>query len=330
MSGHGKVRVGVVGAGAMGECHARAYSELRETRLVGVYDIDTSRAIQVVRNHGGNAFSSLQDLFRSVDAVTIASPTTSHAEIALDAIDCGLHVLVENPLAAGLEESQEVVDLANRRRDQVVMVGQLERFNPAVIVLKEQLARSPIVSVTMRRMSPFSNRALDTDVVHDLMIHDIDLALDLLGDDVETIDAIGSPVRTAFVDQAMAQFTMHGGAEVHLIASRVANRTVRSIEVRTPEGRIVADLLRRAIEVRAEPGRRNGRRCHVHQVPVAETDPLADELQQFVDCILGRAEVQSDVNAGYRAIAFGASINALIDRTASVTLDAPTILQVGD
>lgn len=314
----------------MGECHARAYSELRETRLIGVFDVDTNRAIKVVRNHGGNAFSSLQDLFRSVDAVTIASPTTSHAEIALEAIDCGLHVLIENPLAARLEESQAVVDLANRRHNQVVMVGQLERFNPAVIALKEQLASSPIVSMTMRRMSSFSNRALDTDVVHDLMIHDIDLALDLLGDNVETIDAIGSPVRTAFVDQAMAQFTMNGGAEVHLIASRVANRTVRSIEVRTPEGRIVADLLRRAVEVRDEPGQRNAKRCHVHQIPVATTDPLGDELQQFVDCIQGRAEIESDVNAGYRAMAFGASINALINRTASVTWDAPTILQISD
>lgn len=329
MGESGKLRVGVVGAGVMGECHARVYSELRDTRLIGVYDVDTGRAIEIVRKYGGNVFSSLHDLYRSVDAVTIASPTTEHAPAALQAINHGLHILIENPLAATLEDAQAIVDCANRHRNQIVMVGHIERFNPTVAALKVQLTDLPIVSITMRRMRLFGDRALDTDVVHELMTHDIDLALNLLGDAVETIDAIGSPVRTSLVDQAMAQLTMRDGAEVHLIASRVANRTVRSIEVRTPVSRIVADLFHMTLDVREESGCRDAGGHRVHQVNVPSADPLQVELQHFVDCICERAELSSGVAAGYQALAYANSINALIGRTASVVSTTPAMLQFG-
>ena len=326
-----KVRVGVAGAGVMGERHARVYSELPDTQLVGVYDIDASKSIEAVRRHGGYAFSSFEDLLRSVDALTIASPTVAHADMAVAAIDAGVHLLIEKPLAATLDEAERIRSRTPGNRTQVAMVGHIERFNPAVIALRNFLEGKQISSLTARRMGPFGNRALDTDVVHDLMIHDVDLILDLFGDEIESIDAIGTPVRTKFVDQAMAQITMTDGIRIDLIASRVANRKVQALEVRIDGATVLADLREKQIDVRHDSpgitGHPNGR---VEHIPVGSDEPLKLELQHFIDCINGRDRLSSDVEAGYRALAYVETILDLVGRGAgSATAPVPAHSQGG-
>lgn len=316
MTGHGTLDVGVVGVGVMGARHARVYSELPDVRLIGVFDPDSSQAIETVRSYGGHAYGSLHDLLRSVDAVSIASPTSTHVDVALDAIDHGCHFLIEKPLADSIHSSKRIIERAARSRDRIFMVGHIERFNPTVMALRKFLGGQRIVSMTLRRMSQFSNRALDTDVVHDLMIHDIDLTLMLLGDDVSSIDAIGTPVRTPHIDQAMAEMII-GDAEVHLIASRVANRRTRTVEVRTENARITADLIGQTIRVNRGPlGGSNGANDGTSRwLPVADGEPLTLELQQFVQCATSKSQPELDLAAGYRAMGIAACINDLIARS---------------
>ncbi len=309
-----EVRVGVIGVGIMGERHARVFSEIPNSRLVGVFDLDANRAVEVARRYGGVAFHVVEDLFRSVDAVSIASPTSSHADLCLHALSYERHLLIEKPMAGSLAESHQIVSHAKSHPASLVMVGHIERFNPTVIELRRLLKDRTINSMTMRRMSPFDNRALDTDVIHDLMIHDIDLLLDLLGDDIEAIDAVGTPVVSTLVDQAMVQMTMASGAHVDLIASRVANRKVRMIEVHTDEGRIIADLLGKSIEIRSASGTARGIAGSASYIDMPSTEPLRLEMTHFIDCILSNEAVSPNVFDGHRSMIYANCIQSLITR----------------
>lgn len=331
MYANGPVRVGVIGAGVMGERHARVFAQHPDVRLVGVFDVDAENAIEVARAHGSNAFNTVADLLRAVDAVSIASPTSTHIDYALQAMDLGLHLLIEKPMAATLEESHLILEQASHHTESLVMVGHIERFNPTVIELRRLLAGQRIVSMTMRRMSPFHNRALDTDVIHDLMIHDIDLLLDLMGDQIDGIDAIGSPVRTPHLDQAMAQITMTNGTHVDLIASRVANRKVRALDIRTDDARIIADLLDKSIEIK--PGSADSTTVsngHITNISVASTEPLRLELGHFIDCIMAGGQPKPDVTDGHRAMVYANCIQSLIGRSLATSGPAPSIARIDD
>lgn len=319
------VRVGVVGAGAMGERHARVYSQLPRATLIGVYDPDGARAALVCEQHGGRPFASLDELCAAVDALSIVSPTTTHADVALHALDRGLHLLIEKPLCATVAESQHLIERAAHRPDSVILVGHIERFNPVVAELRRALRGRHIHAATLRRMAPADSRCLDTDVVHDLMIHDIDLALDLFGDAVNTVDSVGSTVHSGGIDQAVAQLGMDDGAMVTMIASRAAERKVRAIEVRTDDAWIAADLLARTIAITPlsildEHGvawplseEANARAQHI-SAPAAE--PLRLELDHFLKCARGREKPVVDIIGGFRALVYAEAISQLIERRA--------------
>lgn len=326
MGGEATLKVGVIGAGVMGGRHARVYSEIDEVELVGVYDPQPERALEVAGLYGGAAFDSLNNLLAAVDAVSIASPTSTHCDAALTALDREVHMLVEKPLAATLAEAQQLVNRSLRCPELVSAVGHIERFNPTGMVLRQVLGDRKITSITTRRTSPFENRSLDTDVIHDLMIHDIDLALDLLGDQVASIDAVGSAIQTEHIDQAIARFTMDDGSDVTMIASRVASRKAREIEVETSDCTIVADLLRKTVSV--QPAGADALEAEIYAVPADE--PLRVELQHFVDCLAGRARPLVDLYCGYRAMVYAASICALVQRSAVPDMEQQLLAQTGD
>jgi predicted dehydrogenase len=317
------VRVGVVGAGVMGERHARLYGQLPRATLVGVYDPDHTRAVRVAELHGGRAFASLDDLCQATDALSIVSPTSTHADVALQALTHQRHLLIEKPLCATVAASQRLIEQAAHQPDCVILIGHVERFNPAYVELRRITRKHRIRAATARRMAPPDNRILDTDVVRDLMIHDIDLMLDLFGDRVATIDAVGSSAHDQMIDQAVAQLCMEDDAAVTLIASRVAERKVRTIELRTDDAWIEADLLDRSITLTplsvldehsvAWP-LREGDQARVQQIPVPTTEPLRAELDHFLRCVLGRADPLVDVIAGFRALVYAEAISELVQR----------------
>ena len=304
------VNVGVVGAGTMGSRHARVYSGMHGTRLTGVYGPDTNRAVDLAARYGGTVFHSLEDLLANVDAVSIASIATSHADVAIRTMDANVHQLIEKPLAASLCEARSIAEHARRHRDLIVMVGHIERFNPTLPVLKRVLAGNEVRSVTSRRTTMAEHRVLDTDVVHDLMIHDIDLILDLIGDEINAVDAQGSIIYSGFVDTAVVQFEMDSDIRTTLIASRAAQREVREIIVAVDDGVIVADLLRKAIRFQTAAGVSD--QGHLWKVP--QEDPLTCELSHFVSCVQSGQKPGVDVECGYRSLIYADAVTNLIHR----------------
>lgn len=306
------LRIGVVGAGVMGERHARVFASLSDAHLVGIFDPDRARAAEVATRHGGTVFACLDDLLRQVDAVSIASLTSTHADVALQALDANVHLLIEKPLAASLADAKRIVDMARSRPHLTVMVGHIERFNPATATLCAALHGQTIQSITSRRTSPSDTRSLDTDVIHDLMIHDIDLVLDLMGDDVASVDAEGSIIYSGFIDSAVAQFEMDSGLRATMIASRAARRKAREIVVTTDRGKFIADLLGKSVTF--HPHRSQ---LSVERYPVPDEEPLAIELRHFVVSVAAGDTPLVDAVAGHRAMIYAASISSLIKRGTS-------------
>lgn len=304
------VRVGVVGVGIMGERHARVYAHMPNAELIGVYDPDRSRTCDVASSYGCEAMS-MDELLLMVDAVSIAAPTSLHRDIALAFLERGRHVLIEKPLAGSLDEAHQIFEAAGQRKGQVVMVGHIERFNPTVQAFQAALFGQQMRELTFRRTSPFDQRSLDSDIVYDLMIHDIDLALDLVGEEIDTIDATGAAVVTDRIDRAEASLVVKGGLPVTFVASRVAEEKVRAIEVRTDGSLIVADLLGKTVTVSPL----NGSGGTPSSFPVATDEPLRLELEHFVRCVIDGAEPLVGVGAGYRSMVMATTISSLIRRT---------------
>jgi predicted dehydrogenase len=317
------VRVGVIGVGVMGERHARILSELDGVELVGVLDADHARAQAVCEQFGGRPFTDLDAFFGAIDAVTIAAPTFAHADLALTALDHGRHVMIEKPIASTVADARRIIERSTEASEQVVMVGHIERFNPAVTELRRHLAGRRALTATFRRMSQWDERCLDTDVVHDLMIHDIDLLVHLFGDRVQLTDAVGSSIRSGKIDHAIAQFSLDRGPAMTLIASRVAERRARSIEVRTADAWICVDLIGRTLSKSyLSVLDANGIAWPLeHETyggseyfPVPAGEPLRLELAHFIACVRGGQRPLVDAVGGFRALAYADAITDIIDR----------------
>src|SRR6185295_6716106 len=213
------VRIGVVGAGALGFHHTRILRDVPGAQLIGFYDSSTARAEHVTKELGVKAFASPDALFDEVDAVSVVVPTPAHYAVAAPALERGLHVLIEKPIAATLEEADSLLAIA-KRTGAIVQTGHVERFNRAV------RAALPYVDVARciesDRLAPFNPRGSDVAVVLDLMIHDIDLVRTFVGGHVNDVSAVGVPVLTPFVDIANARITFDAGAVANITASRVS------------------------------------------------------------------------------------------------------------
>lgn len=221
-----RLRVGVWGAGAWGEKHARIYQGLPEVELVGVHDRDPERGAGVASRHGGRAFERPEALLAQCDAVSIAVPTIGHRVAAEQALAAGCHVLVEKPMAATVAEADAMIQAA-RRADRVLQVGQVERFNPALSAARPLVRRPKFIEA--HRLAEFQPRSLDIDVVLDLMIHDIDAVLHLTGRLPVSVTAVGVAVLSSTVDIANARLEFEDGCVANLTASRVSQERLRRI-----------------------------------------------------------------------------------------------------
>lgn len=289
------IRVAVVGCGEFGRNHARVYKEIEGATLVGVFDADAGRTTAFAAEFGTRAFPSLEALQGEVDAASVAVPTIAHAEVGCRLMEQGIDVLVEKPMAADLAEADALVDAAHRN-SRILQVGHVERFNPAVLAVEPILNRPLFFEV--HRLGVFTPRSLDVDVIYDLMIHDLDILLALVGEPVAEVKAVGIPVLTDKVDIAHARLEFAGGAVANVTASRVSTERVRKVRFFQQHEYISLDYARRdALRVRVNrPGPEPDFGFEKLDAPAVE--PLRAELEAFLDSVRTRKQPKTDGISG--------------------------------
>jgi predicted dehydrogenase len=232
-------RLGVVGVGSLGFHHTRIARDLPATRFIGIHEADPERARKVGEELGVRNFPTLEGLLDEVDAVIIATPTSTHRDVAVAALERGIHVFIEKPIAPSLEAADEILDAA-ARGGALVQVGHVERFNTAVVGARPHLDQP--LFIESHRLAPFTERGTDVAVVLDLMIHDVDLVGSLVGRPVQEFQAAGAPVLTPSVDIANARITYEGGAVANLTSSRVSLERLRKVRIFQRSGYLSLDL----------------------------------------------------------------------------------------
>lgn len=287
-----RVHVGVIGIGKMGERHCRVYSNMRNVEFVGLADLDHGRGQKIAAAYDTKYFADYQTLLDEVDAVSIATTTPSHFELAMEVLAHDVHILVEKPLTETVEQGEQLVAEAEKR-GKILQVGHIERFNPAYMELKNVVEGKQLVAVNIQRLSSFDASNTDVDVIRDLMIHDLDLVADLLGSDFDGLTAWGRSLSTNTTDHAVASLSFKDGPIATLMASRVTEQKVRSIAVVADGTYIEADLLGKTVMLhrRTFPQYVDDQAGKYRQESVIEcihvpmVEPLLLELQHFVDCV---------------------------------------------
>jgi predicted dehydrogenase len=306
------VRLAVVGAGHMGRLHAaKIAAQARETgelALVAVADVDLARAEQVAAAEGVRGVADYRALLGEVDAAVVAVPTVAHGEVVGAALDAGLDVLVEKPIAATLEEAESLIARA-AARGRLLQVGHLEWFNAAMRTVASRVARPRFFEG--HRMGPFPARATDVDVVRDLMIHDIDIVQRLVGEEPARIDAIGVPVLTDKVDIANARLSFPCGAVANLTASRVSPTPMRKLRFFQADGYFSIDFLEQAVVIAQREAPIHGeRKLAIERVPIDRGDALAEQLRSFLRAIRERRVEAGAADQGLAALRTALRVNA--------------------
>ena len=288
-----QVRTGVIGVGNMGQHHARIYASLPGSTLIGVADIDRARAESIASRYEVTPFDDYRLLLDEVEAVSLAAPTTLHYQIGMECLQRGVHVLIEKPLAASVADARALADLAHPN-GLILQVGHVERFNPTFVELANVLRDHEVLAIEARRLSPFATRAADVSVVYDLMVHDLDLVLNLIDAPVRSIEATGSRIRSAQPDHALALLSFETGQVANLSASKITQHKVRQVAVTCAEAFVVADLLTRTVMIyrqsAADYFAQRGEVLYrqeglIEQVYVPQIEPLHAEVQHFLACV---------------------------------------------
>ncbi len=306
-----RLRVGVIGVGYLGRFHALIYSKQPEVDLVGVVDVDGGTAKAVAEEAGCGAFTDAAELLGKVDAVSIVVPTTLHLSVARLFLEQGVHVLLEKPIAASVEEGAAIVAAAEQA-GVVLQIGHLERFNAGVMALAKSIKKPRFIEA--HRMSPFVARATDVDVISDLMIHDIDIVLSLIDSDIVHISAAGTPVLTEHLDIANARIEFANGAVANVIASRVSREKMRRVRVFEPHRYQSLDFIEQTLDV-AYPEQREGAEWPeivTERVSIEPVKPLDAEIDAFVRCVkTGEAPLVGG-SVGLRALDVALQVKAKI------------------
>jgi predicted dehydrogenase len=289
-----KIRVGVIGVGRMGERHCRIYSTLGDAAFVGVSDMSAVRGRDIAARYDVDYFEDYADLLGHVDAVSVVAPTQHHHAIASECLRRGINVLVEKPIASSVVEAADLIRLA-RRHSAILQVGHIERFNPAFLELQSIACDLEVVAIAARRLSPFDTSNTDIDVVLDLMIHDIDLALALSDRPIDAVTAHGQSRLTPSADYAVANLQFADGPMATLTASRITEQKVRQLELTALGAYVEADLLNKSVSIyrRIVPEYitnhsrplRYRQESLVERIYIPTAEPLMLELQDFVACV---------------------------------------------
>ena len=297
-----EIRVAVIGVGYLGKFHAQKYSAMDHVELVGVADIDRTRAAEIAAEFGTRACSDHRDLLGSVDAVSIVVPTESHYAIGIDFLQHDVDVLIEKPMTSTLAQADALIELAEAR-GRILQIGHLERFNPAVIALKDIVDRPMFIE--SHRLSTFKDRSTDVSVVLDLMIHDIDIIMNLVKSEIKDIHAAGAPVICQQADIANVRLQFENGCVANVTASRISTKNQRKIRLFQKDAYIAVDFADRKIVVI----RRNPNHCDgvvpgtdIRQLSFSDADVLEDELAAFIQAVQTREPPVVSGRAGRKAL----------------------------
>ncbi|WP_275974107.1 Gfo/Idh/MocA family protein [Argonema galeatum] len=314
------LRIGVIGVGNMGQHHTRVLSLLKDVELVGVADINVERGLDTASKYRVRFFEDYRDLLPHVEAVCIAVPTKLHHGVGMTCLQRGVHVLVEKPIAASIAEAESLVNAA-AESGQILQVGHIERFNPAFQEFTKVLKTEELLALEAHRMSPYSNRANDVSVVLDLMIHDIDLLLELAAAPVVKLTASGSRASdSGYLDYVTATLGFANGIVATLTASKVTHRKIRRISAHCKNSLTEADFLNNEILIHRQTTanyktdygqvlyRQDGL---IEKVYTSNIEPLHAELEHFVNCVRGGNQPSVGGEQALKALRLASSIEQM-------------------
>lgn len=303
-----KLRVGVIGTGYLGKFHAEKYARMDDVDLVGIADINKSQAEKIAKQYSVRAYTNHKDILNKVDAVSIVVPTPAHFKVSRDFLKHNVDVLIEKPITTTIEEADELIRLAESK-GLIIQVGHLERFNPAVIALRDYVKKPMFIE--SHRLSTYKERATDVSVVLDLMIHDIDIISNFVRSKIKSIHAAGIPVISGHVDIANARLEFENGCVANVTASRISTRDERKIRLFQKDAYISVDFANHEITIVKQsekdessiiPG------MGINQLCFTKTDALDDELKSFVKAVKTRKSPEVTGQVGRSALKIALSI----------------------
>jgi predicted dehydrogenase len=320
------IRVGVIGVGNMGQHHTRVLSMLKDVELVGVSDVNVERGLDTAGKYRVRFFESYHELIKHVDAVCIAVPTRLHHVVGMTCLKEGIHVLIEKPIAANIAEAESLVNAAAEYQC-ILQVGHIERFNPAFQEFSKVLKTEELLAVEAHRMSPYSDRANDVSVVLDLMIHDIDLLLEVAGSTVVKLTASGSRAsNSGYLDYVTATLGFANGIVATLTASKVTHRKIRRIAAHCKNSLTEVDFLKNEIlihrQITANYRTDHGQVLYrqdglIEKVYTSNIEPLHAELEHFVSCVRAGNQPSVGGEQALKALKLASSIEQMaLDGTA--------------
>lgn len=313
-------RVGVVGTGHMGQYHVNVYSELPNVKLAGIADVSKERVAAVAKRFKTKGYTDYRKLIGQVDAVTVAVPTGKHYEVAKEFLSAGVHVLLEKPITPTLKEAKELYSIAKKKKV-ILQVGHVERFNGAVQEVKK-IIKNPLL-VETRRIGPFVQRVQDDGVVLDLMIHDIDIVLNLVDSEIVTVNAVGGSVFTKTGDYANVQIQFKNGCVASLIASRVSQEKVRTLAVSQKDAYISLDYGAQELHVHRQASSqyflskeelKYKQESMIERVFVHKDNPLKLEVKHFLDCVMKRAERSVSPESDLRSLEVALKVQEMLKK----------------
>ena len=309
------LKVAVVGVGHLGKWHADKYAACTDCELVAVVDSDLEVAKEIAQKHGARASSDYREILSEVDAISLVVPTSLHYKIARDILEAGIHCLIEKPITETVEEAAELIEIA-KRKGVILQVGHIERFNSVMIGVDEELDEPQFIEST--RFAPFNLRATDVSVILDLMIHDIDIILDLVDSPIKHISASGLSVLSDTIDIANARIEFENNCVANVTANRISQKRERKLRIFHKDAYLSADFqskivaINRKGETNNEAGFKN---VEHHERQFEDNDALNLEVLDFVNAVKSGGKPMVDGEAGKRALETAIEITSLITRT---------------
>lgn len=300
------LRMGVIGVGYLGQHHARIYSEIEDADLVAVADTDSTKAADVAGKYGCIHYASYSDIFELCDAISIATPTTTHYRVAMDCLEAGKDILIEKPITEDIGEAEAIITEAEKR-GRIIQVGHLERYNQGIITASEFIGEPRFIE--SERISPFLGRGTDVDVTLDLMIHDIDLIISIIHSKLRDIRAIGESIITEKIDVAKAWLEFENGCTALITANRLSSEKVRRLKVHQRDSFILVDF--QSQEVRRYYKDANAQMA-MDTIQPEQKEPLREELLDFITCIQKRTVPRVSGRDAFHALEVAVKITELL------------------
>jgi len=321
------IKIGVIGAGHLGKIHIRLLKEIKEFDLIGFYDTNPVNSKKITSEFGISSFSSAEELIDSSDAIDVVTPTKYHFEYAKMAIEKGKHLFVEKPITTTIDEAQELVKLS-KEKEVKVQVGHVERFNPAFIAIQKD-CNNPMF-IEAHRLAEFNPRGTDVPVVHDLMIHDIDIVLSIVKSEIKSIYASGVSIISDTPDIANARIEFENGCVANLTASRISLKSMRKTRIFQKDAYISIDFLEKKAELIRmkdakntddpfaliiDPGKGKTKKQIEFESPkITDNNAIKDELTSFYHAIINNTDTIVTIEDSYKALYVAQQISEQVEK----------------